>query len=307
MTSQQRTSDDSAWFTLGTSGGPYQQTGAHQISNALTVGDDVYLFDVGNGVLRQSAKACIEPTRVRAVFISHHHPDHIADLGLVMLTHWLSPGDRKLSIHGPTGTAHLANTLSDAYRYTAATAEDSAARDIGSRFVAHDVPARPATEGLHAVYRDENVTVEAIAVDHYRSAEQWAGEVPHAIGFRVTAGDRVYAYTGDTGASPALHALAENADLLISEVVLLEDIVLDLETRFAGSPDLVERISFNMKHNHISVADIACTAKDARVGRVVLTHFVPLPTTEQRDALVTEFTAIAPGIPVAVARDLGRH
>ena len=40
------------WITLGTTGGPPLHAAAAPIANALVVGDDVYLFDVGNSVLQ---------------------------------------------------------------------------------------------------------------------------------------------------------------------------------------------------------------------------------------------------------------
>ena len=93
---------DARWITLGTSGGPSVQVERAQISNALVVGDAVYVFDAGNDIQRQLAKANVAEISLRAVFLSHHHLDHNADLGPLIVTHWMF-GSGNLGVFGPAG------------------------------------------------------------------------------------------------------------------------------------------------------------------------------------------------------------
>ena len=44
----------------------------------------------------------------------------------------------------------------------------------------------------------------------------------HAFGFRVSNGERVLAYSGDSGPSPALVMLARDADLFVCEATLAQ-------------------------------------------------------------------------------------
>src|SRR5262249_14570850 len=99
------------WVTLGTAGGPPVHASQAQIANALVVGDAVYLFDVGNGVLRQMDAAKLPVRTLRAVFLTHHHFDHNADLGPVMMSWWLFGSGHVLPILGPPGTGTLVNGL----------------------------------------------------------------------------------------------------------------------------------------------------------------------------------------------------
>jgi ribonuclease BN (tRNA processing enzyme) len=80
--------------------------------------------------------------------------------------------------------------------------------------------------------------------------------VPNA-GVRLTAGDRVLAYTGDTGPSPEVVALASNADLLLAESSYVD--------YPGGAAD-----------PHLSSARVAGRqAAEAGVARLMLTHLFP--------------------------------
>jgi len=99
------------WQTLDTAGGPPQHAARYPIANALVVGDAVYLFDVGNGVLRQLDAAGLRVDQLHGVFLTHHHLDHNADLGVVLLSHWTFGNAVPIPLIGPPGTAVLANGL----------------------------------------------------------------------------------------------------------------------------------------------------------------------------------------------------
>jgi ribonuclease BN (tRNA processing enzyme) len=77
------------FITLGTGGGPVIRVKRSEPANAVVVNGSVYLFDVGDGVQRQLAAAGLPLTSVKAVFISHHHMDHNAGLGPLVMSRWL--------------------------------------------------------------------------------------------------------------------------------------------------------------------------------------------------------------------------
>lgn len=81
-------------------------------------------------------------------------------------------------------------------------------------------------------------------------------ELRHALpncGIRVESPEATFAYTGDTGMTPALHDLAADVDLLLAEASLSEP-----ETGH---------------HGHLCGAEAGVVAAKAGVGRLVLTHF----------------------------------
>ncbi|MDI6884686.1 MAG: ribonuclease Z [Hadesarchaea archaeon] len=87
---------------LGTSGSiPTPQRGLPAI--ALKRDRELLLFDCAEGTQRQMALAGLSPMRIRAIFITHLHGDHF--LGLAGLVQTLSLMDRKerLDVYCPAG------------------------------------------------------------------------------------------------------------------------------------------------------------------------------------------------------------
>lgn len=298
------------WVTLGTAGGPIIHAEEAQISNALVVGDAVYLFDVGNGVLRQMAGAKLPVHGIRAVFISHHHPDHNSDMGAVLMAKWGRANQQQpLAVLGPPGTVNLINGLVSANQATADASyavNGPANPPIASAVKATDLPA--ALDEPKVIYEDSNIRVSAIAVDHYRVPPSAPfGGRPLAVAFRIDSKSRSIVYTGDTGPTPNLAKLAKGADLLVSEVVDPSAIEETLRrTLRVTNPGFIEGVADRMRRSHLVPQEIGKVAAEAGVKEVVLTHFVPAMKDQPDPANFTK--GIAPTFrgPVKLARDLAR-
>lgn len=88
-------------------------------------------------------------------------------------------------------------------------------------------------------------------------------EVPHfvpAAGLRLTAGGRTLAYTGDARPDPSVVRLAAGADLFLAE---------------ASYPDEVPEFQ---RAGLSSAVEASRQAREAGVGRLVLTHVMPVTT-----------------------------
>jgi len=296
------------WVTLGVAGGPPLHAEEAQISNALVIGDAIYLFDVGNGVLRQLDAAGLDPRNVRAVFVSHYHIDHSADLGVVLIQHWLNEPNETLTVIGPRGLKTL----------TAGIVAGGAPMALAS-FPVSGPPRPPMAASIDAIeveamavptaiYKDENISVSAIDVDHFQVAPaQPLAEMPRAVGYRIAAGGRVFVFSGDTGPSKNLETLARGADVLISEVVSLDGIEEYLRRSIANAPPgLVDALVANMAKNHLTPEAVGEIATAAGVNEVVLTHYVPaVNSPAARASLIEGVRAIYHG-PVRAAEDLDR-
>ena len=86
--------------------------------------------------------------------------------------------------------------------------------------------------------------------------------LPHTLpnaGLRISTGEQTIAYTGDTGPSPEIAALARDADLLLAEASYVDesDLPDDLRTVLSTARQAGQH------------------AAEANAGRLVLTHLIP--------------------------------
>lgn len=301
--------DGARWITLGTSGGPAVQRERSQIANVLAVNGALYAFDAGDGIQRQMALAGLPQASLRAVFLSHHHLDHNADLGPLVVTHWLF-GNGILPVFGPVGTRTLVSGIvsGNAPTVLASFPTSGPARPgLADTVSAADVAGMKS--GPVEVYRDENITVTAIAVDHYQVPPSVALEaMPEAIAYRIEAGQRSIVYSGDTGPSDALRRLARDADLLVVEVVDIEGIAARLAKTMPGVPVAIrDNVVAGMRSNHLTAEEVGALASAARVRRVVLTHFVPVPEQLDEAAMLVGQVRERYSGPVEMAADLASY
>jgi ribonuclease BN (tRNA processing enzyme) len=186
------------------------------------------VLDLGSGALG-ALQRYADPLAVDAVFLTHLHPDHCMDLcGYHVLRKYHPGGPHpRIPVFGPVGTA-----------------ERMAA--------AYGMPASPGMSGEFdfRVHGDE-VAVGPLAVD----AVPVVHPVP-AFGFRVRAGGRTLAYSGDTGPCDGLDALAEGADLFLAEASF-------------------RTVDHNPPGLHLTGADCGRAAHHGRARRLVLTHVPP--------------------------------
>ncbi|MCC7463170.1 MAG: MBL fold metallo-hydrolase [Gammaproteobacteria bacterium] len=297
------------WVTLGTVGGPPLHAGQAPIANALVVGDALYLFDVGNGVLRQLDGAGLAVRNLHGVFLTHHHVDHNADLGLVILQAWTFAAHQPVPVLGPPGTVHLVSGLVGANAPTvlAGFAVNGAPNPpLASAVAARELAAELAEPTV--VFEDGTLRVSAISVEHFQIPPVGhLDALPRAVAYRVEAGGRSFVYSGDTGPTGQLAKLARGADVLFTEVVDIPSIEVSLRQLMAQAPPgRVAAMARNMSRNHLEPEVIGQIATDAGVKRVVLTHYVPGFKAMRNPAeLVRRVGSRYPG-PVSLAHDLER-
>ncbi|MBP2339973.1 ribonuclease BN (tRNA processing enzyme) [Saccharothrix coeruleofusca] len=164
---------------------------AHQPCSGYLVEHEGFrlLVDPGYAVLPRLL-ALLPAHRVDAVLVSHGHPDHCADLNPLLRARVL--GDvpaPPLPVHALPGALDRVLALDQV-----PLEHDLREFDAGAPFEVG--PFR----------------VETWSLPHF---------VPNA-GLRLTAGGRVLSYTGDTGPTPDLVALARDADVFLAEATFPE-------------------------------------------------------------------------------------
>ncbi|MDE2621211.1 MAG: MBL fold metallo-hydrolase, partial [Sphingomonadales bacterium] len=209
------------WITLGTGGGPVIRTQRSEPANALRVGDAVYLFDLGAGAQKRLAEAGLDPRQVRAIFLSHLHIDHTADLAPFLLNRWVLNDYRPLPVIGPRGTGGTLDgiaAMSGPIRLAPVTIGGPPKPPFTGTFSPRELA--PAMDRPTLVYADANLRVLAITNAHYNfPSSSPEARYARSYAFRIEAGGKSYVFTGDTGMSDKLVDLARGADVLVSEVI----------------------------------------------------------------------------------------
>jgi ribonuclease Z len=188
-----------------------------------------------------------------ALLLTHLHSDHIAELGDVLITSWVTtfaPGPPPLQIIGPPGTEEVVQATLKAFGH-----------DIGYRIAHHaDLNAPPPvevheyTDGL--VWDRDGVTIRVGPTDHR--------PVAPTIGFRVEFDGASVVLAGDTVPCPSLDELSSGADALVHTVIRKDILTHVPQQRVKDVCDY-----------HSSVQEAAATAARAGVGTLIMTHYVP--------------------------------
>lgn len=242
---------------LGTAGGPTPKPDRSAPAQAVVVDGHVYVIDCRNGVAGQIVRAGLPLSTVRGVFMTHHHSDHNADYGTLMLLAWASNLTDPVDAYGPPPLVKMTRAWLEANEF-----------DISTRIVDEGRPPlepliRPhEVTGPGLVHEDDRVRVTATLVDH--------PPIETALAYRVETADRSIVFSGDTAFSPALIELARGADVLVHECIHLPAI----EAMAAEDP-AAKTLSEHLRASHTSAEDAGRVAAEAGVDTLVLSHLVP--------------------------------
>ena len=99
---------------LGT-GMPRPDPVASGPATAVTIGNKVFLFDAGPGVMRRLNAAKLPNTGVTALFITHLHSDHTLGYPDLIFTSWVMGRKIPLETYGPVGLQRMTDHLLAAY------------------------------------------------------------------------------------------------------------------------------------------------------------------------------------------------
>ncbi len=242
---------------LGTSGGPTPKANRAGCAQVVVVNDLAYVIDCGNGVARQMILAKLKLAMIRNVFLTHHHSDHNADYGNLLLLAWATDLNSRVDAYGPPPLKNMTRLFLELNDY-----------DIRIRMLDEGRPALQDMIFPHEfsagglVMQDENVKVTAALVDH--------PPVAPAFAYRFDCPDRSIVFSGDTCPSKNLIELARGADILVHEVMHLPSI----DVLMATEPN-ARTLREHLVASHTTTEQVGRVATEAGVKTLVLSHLVP--------------------------------
>jgi ribonuclease BN (tRNA processing enzyme) len=281
---------------IGTGGGPIPTGGSRLgICSAIVVDGRAYIVDLGRSCLDNIVRAGVPLQSIQAVYITHLHSDHIAELyNLIWLN--LDPTygiGHPVPIYGPgragglpappAGTQAITINpenstpgLTDYFDLAiAATAYDANLRirdeewpDVRQMVVPYDITlpevGASATGDIappmdpFTVMENNDVKVSAILVRHTPVFPSFA--------FRFDTADGSVVFSGDTTVTDNMITLAQGADILVHEAI-----DLDWVASLQSSPTQME----HLQGSHTDVNLVGGIAEAAGVKTLVLNHLVP--------------------------------
>jgi len=242
---------------LGTGGGPRPRRSAMSTAQVILANDVPYVVDCANGVPRQLVLAGVALAKLRHVFVTHHHSDHNADYGTLLLLAWASGLRSRVDTWGPPPLDRITRLF---FEMSAPDIEVRIADEGRVPLVPLIHPHEITQDG--PVMQDDNVKVTAARVEHPL--------VPNAFAYRFDAPDRSIVISGDTHRSDNLVKLARGADVLVHEALWVPGV----DRLVAFNPNATT-LRKHIIDSHTPVEEVGQVAAAAGVRTLVLSHLVP--------------------------------
>jgi ribonuclease BN (tRNA processing enzyme) len=292
-----QTSTASKFVTLGTSSGPNTNSRRAQPANYVRYGDTTLLVDAGDGVSEQLGKAGISFEEIDAVLVSHLHFDHTGGLFAFLGRRYQTRVFSKLTVYGPPGTKGTVDGIIAAMMPMADTRDMLAS--LTGKDPGDDIKVVELVQG--SKFSVGRIAVTAAVNTHYILSDKH-GKKAQSLSFRFDMPDRSIVYTGDTGPSSNVEALAKNVDVLICEIMDPDTSLARLKKSRPDVPALAfKAVENHFRQQHMSPREVGLMAKRSGAKSLVLTH-IALEDDELADA--RKRIAESFGGPVRFAEDL---
>ena len=257
------------------SGAPLADADRRPACNLVFAAGRIFVVDAGAGSFARVAKWRLPLDRLEAVFLTHFHSDHIADLPEARLQSWVNQRPAPLLVYGGPGVERVvagfseAFALDDFYRiahHGASFLKPERAPMLAQEIANTDGTPLTAQQGK-VVYEKDGLRVTAFAVDH-------APVIP-AYGYRFDYKGRALVFSGDTHKSAGLILHAKGADVLLHEAMDKSIVAKAGASAVRAQRPVVAKIMADIPDYHASPQEAAESAQQAGVGQLVLTHLIP--------------------------------
>ena len=244
---------------------PLPSPGRAESCVLVEAGDDIYIFDLGNGSVNNLTQYQVPWPNVKAVLITHMHSDHMADLPDAHLQSWIQGRTSPLRVYGPEGINLVTKGFELAY-----------SADYQYRNKHHGDAMLPmSVVGFNAIQIIDNqlipndtsgLEILPFVVDHY--------PVNSAFGFKISYKGRTVVISGDTIHDGSVQKYSKNVDLLVHSAISID--IVDRMRELAPIPQM-DKILLDIQDYHTSVEEAGEIARGANVKHLLIYHSIPTP------------------------------
>ena len=257
--------DDSLKVVVCGSRSPLPSPGRAESCVLVEAGNDIYIFDLGNGSVNNLTQYQIPWPNVKAVLITHMHSDHMADLPDAHLQSWIQGRTAPLKVFGPEGinlvTKGFELAYSADYQYRSdhhgddmlpmSIAGFEAIQIIDNQLIPNDTP------GLEIL---------PFVVDHY--------PVNSAFGFKISYKGRTVVISGDTIHDGSVQKYSKDVDLLVHSAISID--IVERMRGLAPIPQM-DKILLDIQDYHTTIKEAGEISRDANVKHLLIYHAIPTP------------------------------
>ncbi|NRA03281.1 MAG: MBL fold metallo-hydrolase [Myxococcales bacterium] len=225
--------------------------------------DTALQFDAGRATALRLCEAGTQPQDLDALFVTHHHSDHLTGLVDLVFARWLqSPfGYTPLPIVAPIGAStRYVERMLDPWDDDIAVRMEHVGRPDGP---APELIGFVASADAREVWSNSELRVLSRMVHHE--------PVAPAVAYRVETPDGAVVISGDTVACDEVAELAEGAEVLVHEAFRRGA----MQPFIQAVPQLADIAAY-----HADTPEVGGVAKRAGVRTLILTHLIPAPRNE---------------------------
>ena len=244
---------------------PLPAPGRAEACILVEAGDDINIFDMGNGSAVNLQQYQIPWSNVKGIFITHMHSDHMADLPDAHLASWIQGRNSPLKVYGPKGI----NLVTKGFELAYSADYQYRNEHHGDEILPLDIAGYEAIEIANNEYIENDTAgmeILPFAVNHH--------PVNHAFGFKIAYKGRTLVISGDTINDGSVQMYSKDIDLLIHSAISL-DIVERLRS-VAPIPQM-DKIFLDIQDYHTPINQAGEIARDANVKHLLIYHAIPSP------------------------------
>jgi ribonuclease Z len=241
---------------------------------AVIAGGRFFLFDTGDGSAENVATMSLPVRNMSAIFFTHYHSDHIADLGEMTIVRWTRGQRQPLPVYGPPGVKQVVGGFQAAYAldatYRTAHHTEEYMPPAGALYEVHEInvceDCPKASDRAAVVYDEDGLTVTAFQVHHE--------PVKPAYGYKVTYAGRSVVISGDTTQCEEVEIAAAGADVLVHDAINHKLVEALANAQYPSQARLKKLLNDTLDY-HANPVQALQTASKANVQLLLLTHMLP--------------------------------